>query len=179
MTVRLVLDSFTDLLGDFDQVQGLLKSQINSVPILDLSTGQIVDPAYHKTAPDHILIQGTLKSNAVASIAFRKAKSAADKTGLRWYITGTEGEIVITTEEGNWQFGSPSERLIKLKLNSEAKAEEIEFGTELAAKVAFPGTNSAILYESFSQGKEVPTFESALKTHRLLERIASSAGWEY
>lgn len=177
----LVLDSFTYLLGDFSQVQGLLKSQFTTVPLIDLSTGQIVEPAYPKTAPDHISIQGTLESNAVASIAFRKAKSAADKTGLRWYITGTEGEIVITTEEGDWQFGHASERSIKLKLSGEAEAQEVEFDTDSAsssAKVAFPGTNTARLYESFSQGAEVPTFESALKTHRLLERIAKSAGWE-
>ncbi|KAF4629044.1 hypothetical protein G7Y89_g9105 [Cudoniella acicularis] len=176
------LDSFTYLLGDFTQVQGLLKSQINTIPIIDPSNGQVVNPAYHKTAPDSIFVQGTLENDALASIVFRKARSAADNVGFRWYITGTEGEIVITTEEGVWQHGISSKRSIKLKIGKEGETEQIDFSTgdiSRASKVPSPGTNTARQYESFAKPDgEVVTFESALKTHRLLEKIAKSAGWE-
>lgn len=141
----------------------------------------MVNPAYPKTAPDHVFIQGTLENDAIASITFRKAKSAADNVGFRWYITGTKGEIVITTEEGVWQGGKPSERSIKLKIGKEGEAEEIDFMIDdisPAGKVPFPGTNTARIYENFAKDEEVVTFEDALKVHHLLERIAKSAGWE-
>jgi hypothetical protein len=41
-----------------------------------------------------------LENEAMASITFRKPKSAPSKEGFRWFITGTEGEIIVTTEEG-------------------------------------------------------------------------------
>ncbi|KAI0132467.1 hypothetical protein BJ170DRAFT_249111 [Xylariales sp. AK1849] len=180
------LDTFTNVLGDFVDVQGLLKSQYTAIPIIDLSTGQVVDPAYPKTAPDHIFVQGTLVDDVVASIAFRKAKSAADNTGFRWIITGTEGEIALTVPEGQWQWRDKATLggwSLKLKVGKAAETEEIDAATlvdtSAAAKVESPGTNTARIYQSFANGGGLEaTFESALKTHRLLERIAKSAGWE-
>ncbi|RDL34477.1 Uncharacterized protein BP5553_07605 [Venustampulla echinocandica] len=176
------LDSFTYLLGDFASVHGLLASQYPTVIIIDPATGQIVNPAYPKTAPEHIFITGTLESSAVASLAFRKPKSAADRVGFRWYITGTEGEIAITTEEGSWQGGGIREkRKISLKVGK-ADSVDVGFGkddTTLAEKVAFPATNTARQYEAFAaRDGEVITFEDALRNHRLLQRIANSSGWE-
>lgn len=141
-----------------------------------------MNPGYPKTAPEHVFLQGTLENDAIASITFRKAKSAADEVGFRWYITGSEGEIVITTEEGSWQMGDPNKRSIKLKIGKN-DAEEVDFTTgenSPASKVAFPATNTARQYEDFANGSdEVVTFESALRTHRLLDRIVKSAGWEW
>ncbi|PQE17509.1 oxidoreductase family protein [Rutstroemia sp. NJR-2017a BBW] len=176
------LDSFTYLLGDFASVLGLLACQYPSVTIIDPTTGQIVNPAYPKTAPDHVCITGTLQSSAVASLTFRKTPSAADSVGFRWYITGAEGEITITTEEGNWQGGGIREkRKISLKVGKEDSID-VEFGKDdntLAEKVAFPATNTARQYEAFAAGDgEVVTFEDGLRNHRLLQRISNSSGWE-
>ncbi len=179
--VYLVLDSFTYLLGDFAEVQGLLKSEHANVPIIDPTNGQVVNPAYPKTVPDHIIVQGILENGAIASIALRTTSSPADAIGFRWYITGTEGEILVTTGEEAWTSSVSSRRSIKLTTSKGAKVEDIDFTpseTSRADTVAPPGTNTARQYESFARGDEVVTFEAALKTHRLLERIAKSAGWE-
>lgn len=169
-------------MGDFVQIQSLLKSHYSTVPIIDPSNGQVVNPAYPKTAPDHIFIQGTLENDAVASITFRKAKSAVDKVGFRWYITGTGGEIVITKDEKPQQHGLSPKQSIKLKIGKEGEAEVVDFTADdtcRAAKVPYPGTNTARVYESFARTDgEVLSLESALKTQHLLERIAKSAGWE-
>ena len=138
--------------------------------------------AYLKTAPEHVFITGTLESSAVASLAFRKPKSAADDFGFRWYITGTEGDIAITTEEGSWQGGGVRDkRKVSLKVGK-SESVDVEFGKEditLAGKVAFPATNTARQYEGFTtKDGEVVTFEDGLRNHRLLQRIANSAGWE-
>ena len=160
--------------------------QVNSVPIIDTSTGAVVNEGYPKTAPDHIAVMGTLLQNdAPVSITVRmsKSKSCADKNGFRWYITGTEGEILVSTEEGGWQGGDHSQRSIKVVTGKDKEAELIDYTSgddSLAAKVPLPGTNTARQYASFAKkDAEVVTFESALKTHQLLRRIAEAAGWQY
>lgn len=170
------------MLGDFTQVHGLLKTQYPIIPVIDMSNGQVIDPAHPKTSPDHIFVHGTLVGGAVASLAFRKAKSPADNKALRWYITGTDGEIEITMPEAHWQFGIDERSSLKLKIGKTKEAESIAWmpsDPSPADKVMSPGTNTARLYERFAKGDGVgATFESALKTHKLLERIAKSAGWE-
>ncbi|KAI1874850.1 uncharacterized protein JN550_002279 [Neoarthrinium moseri] len=178
------LDTFTYVLGDFADVHGLLKAQYKTTSVVDLSNGQIVDPAYPKTSPDHIFVQGTLESDAVASIAFRKAHSAADSTGFRWIITGTDGELVVTAPEGHFQFTSEQWSLkLKTGRGQAVEYEEIPLtglDKSPASKVQFPGTNIARVYQSFANGDGLEaSFESATKTHRLLGRIAKSAGWEF
>ena len=55
-----------------------------------------------KDAPDEIFVQGKLNSGAVVSANFRRIPfglRTVDNNGLRWVITGTEGEIELTTPE--------------------------------------------------------------------------------
>jgi len=150
--------------------------------IIDPATGQVVNPAHPKTAPDQVFITGTLQSSAVVSLAFRKAKSAADNVGFQWYITGTAGEVVITTEEGNWQGGGIRERrkiLLKVGKDDGIEVDFLSGDVGAATNVAFPATNTARQYEEFaSNNGEVVTFEDGLRNLQLLEKIANSAGWE-
>ena len=155
------------------------------MPIID-AAGNVVNDAHPKTAPDHVVVTGTLRQNdAPVSIAVRMSKSKAcvDKTGFRWYITGNEGEILVTTEEGGWQGGDHSQRSIRVATSKDKEAEVVDYVSgddSQAAKVPLPGTNTARQYASFAKkDAEVVTFESALMTHHLLQRIAKSAGWQY
>ncbi|KAI4593151.1 hypothetical protein KJ359_010075 [Pestalotiopsis sp. 9143b] len=180
-----VLDTFVHLLGDFENVQSLLKSQYTTVPIVDTSSGQVINPAYPKSSPDHIFVQGTLLNGAVASISLRKAKAAAEGIGFRWVITGTDGELVLTAPERHWQFGVHGKSegwSMKLKKGKESDCQDISLtglDTSPASLVEQPGTNTARLYQSFAHGQGLEAnFESATRTHRLLGRIAKSAGWE-
>ncbi|ETS73286.1 hypothetical protein PFICI_14891 [Pestalotiopsis fici W106-1] len=180
-----LLDTFVHVLGDFSDVQGLLKSQYTTVPVIDPSTGEVLDPAHAKSSPDHIFVQGILLNGAVSSLSLRKPKAAADEVGFRWIITGTDGELVLTAPERHWQFGlhgRSSDWSLRLKKGKETGFQEIDLkdlDTSPASMVEQPGTNTARLYQSFAEGQGLEaTFESATKTHRLLERIAKSAGWE-
>lgn len=142
-----------------------------------MKTGEMINPAHPKTAPDHILVQGVLESGAVASIDFRKAKKPVDGLGLRWLITGTGGEIEVTLPEDHLQFGH-KERAIRLRVKDE-DVQTINFANtepEHVQKIPYPGTNSARVYEAFPDATEgFADFEAALKTHKLLERIARDA----
>lgn len=176
---NLVLDSLTHVLGDFSEVQAILKLTFDSVSILD-DKGTLVDPAYPKTSPDQILVQGTLESGAVVSIAQRHSKADVDGASFRWIITGTEGEIEVIVRQSNWQFGDPK-RTLKMKVGTN-EAQHVDFlsNDELEGKVPAIAANIARQYRAFAKDdtEAVATFESALKTHRLLDRILKAAGWE-
>lgn len=167
------------MLGDFTEVQAILKSTFSSVPILD-TKGRVVNPAYPKTSPDQILVQGILESDAVASISLRHPKADVDGVSFRWIITGTEGEIEVIIPQSNWQFGNPK-RTLKLRIGTN-EAQNVEFlsNDDLEGKVPAVAANIARQYRAFAKGdtEVVATFESALKTHQLLDRILGAAGWE-
>ncbi|KAK3356623.1 putative oxidoreductase [Lasiosphaeria hispida] len=179
------LDSFVNILGDFDALQATLSTQWPTVPLLD-ATGQVVDPAMPRTVPDHIMVQGKLQSGAVASISFRHTKSSVDRTSLKWIISGTEGEIEISlpeefqSMEAQWQVASANLKL-RVRLGREDKVEDVDFASELddvAKELGPTAINTGLVYEAFANGNgEVyATFADALKTHRILDRIAKAAG---
>ncbi|KAI0905368.1 oxidoreductase [Ustulina deusta] len=173
------LDSFTHVLGDFAEVQAILKSTVSSMKILD-SKGVVVNPAYPKTSPDQAVVQGVLESGAVASISLRKPRAEIDGVSFRWIISGTEGEVEIIIPQSHWQFGG-SKRTLRLKIGDK-ETHDVDFlaGDEFESKVPAISANVARQYRAFARGnlETVATFESSLKTHRLLDRIIRAAGWE-
>lgn len=173
------------MLGDFTELQAILKKTITESAIFS-SEGVLVNPAYPKTSPDQVLVQGVLESNAVASIQVRKPKAEVDGVTFRWIISGTEGEIevLVPHEEwlrSHWQFGEPK-RTLRLRIgDSEAQNVDFLVGDEFEGKVPLHAANVARQYRAFAKGdtkEAVSTFESALRTHRLLDRIIKAAGWE-
>ena len=157
-------------------MRSVLKTQYPTIKLLDDATGEVIDPKYVKTAPDHILIQGILSSGAIASISYRTVTKAVDAIGVRWLITGTKGELEITTPEVAWQMGPPG-ATIKICNADDGSVEAVEFGgSGEASKVAFPGKNTAFSYEAFAKGDtgKYATFEDSLKTHHLLDSISKS-----
>ncbi|KAI0184396.1 putative oxidoreductase [Xylaria flabelliformis] len=178
------LDSFIHVLGDFTEVQAILKKTVNEVPIFN-PQGKLVNPGYLKTSPDQMLVQGVLESDAVASIQVRKPKIEADGVAFRWLISGTEGELeVIIPNTGfgsNWQFGD-TQRTLRLRVgNDEAQNVDFLANDEFEGKVPTSAANVARQYRAFAKGGEqeaVATFNSALRSHKLLDRIIKAAGWE-
>lgn len=177
------LDSFTNVLGDFSSVNSsTLRTDYPTATVVD-PTGKVVHENYPKTSPDSIQLQGTLKNGASASIVYYNAPGKAiDDTGIRWLITGTEGQIEVTTPEMQWQIGPPGTKL-RARLGRDAEVEVVDFenvGEDSAVKDApFPGPNTARLYEAFVEGRkeDYADFESAVKTHELLDLIQKEAGW--
>ena len=172
-----VLDTYTYVLGDFAQVQSTLRTQYPTIKLLDDATRAVIDPEYRKTAPDHILVQGILKSGAMASLNYRSVSKAVDEVGVRWLITGTKGEIEVITPEIAWQMGPPGTTL-RLRNAEDGTTEDVDFvSSGSRSTVPFPGTNTALAYQEFERGARgmVPDFESAVKTHRLLDTIFASS----
>ncbi|KAH8897424.1 putative oxidoreductase [Thozetella sp. PMI_491] len=175
------IDSFIDVLGDFSDLSAILKSEFPLVPVFD-GTGKMTNPGYRKTSPEQILVQGQLESGTVASIAFRKPKASIDGISWRWIITGTDGEIELTMPDSQWQFGHPETKLT-LKVGR-SDTVEVDFGhVKLdwaeGKELQLQALNVSGLYDAFAKGDETrfATFQSALKTHRLLEKIVKAANY--
>ncbi|KAL7785812.1 hypothetical protein V8C37DRAFT_412797 [Trichoderma ceciliae] len=176
------LEGFLYVLGDFATLKSSFSRQYPLMKLVDMKTGQVVDPAYPKTAPDHMFVQGVLNNGAIASVNYHRTSQSTGKS-LRWVISGTEGEIEFTIEGGQVQMGS-NMREIRIKTaRDENEGRVVEWGAGIPAHVEgvqFPGQNTAHLFEAFAQGnKDVPDFEDALRLHKLLDRIAKDADPEY
>ena len=94
-----VVDSFTHVLGGFSSFNSILKADEAEVNIVSPNGSHY---RVRKTAPNEIFLQGILQSGAVVSVNFRNVpfgNKTIDDKGVRWTITGTEGEIEITTPE--------------------------------------------------------------------------------
>ncbi|KUJ24334.1 putative oxidoreductase [Mollisia scopiformis] len=176
------LDTFTHVLGDFASLTSSMRCDYPSIDIVD-SAGTVVQKGYQKTSPDHVQVSGKLVSGANASIVFYTAPGeAVDGVGVRWVITGTEGQMEIITQERQWQMGAPGTKL-RARLGRGAGIVEVNFEDVEEEKevreAAFPGTNTARLYDAFAEEKRdvYADFESAVKTHALLEWIKREAGW--
>lgn len=174
-----VLDSFIHVLGEFVEPHSILKTFQTKIPIRG-ADGQIKVQEHPKNTPDHILVQGILKqSGAVASICYRSVPSTADGVGLRWLITGTKGEIEVTLPEAQWQMSDPRRKL-HLKIGKN-EAIDVQFQNH-EDKTGFErlGINVAGLYEAFLRDDQshYATFDSALKTHELLDEILEKSAFK-
>ncbi|RDW91640.1 hypothetical protein BP5796_02805 [Coleophoma crateriformis] len=152
-----VYESFLHIFGEFSTFSSILENKYNTVALVDMNTGQVVDPAYPRTSPDQVLLQGILKSGAVDSVSARMSNiMTVDSIGYRWILTGTEGEIEVIAPYAQWQ-GSPAGKKIKV----------------------FPdfGKNVAAVYRAFAEGRkeDYADFAEAMVLHRLLDNYAAAA----
>jgi hypothetical protein len=171
-------------LGSFEKLSSVLKTEYKTSAIVNIKTGQVETPDYPKSSPDHIFVQGTLSSGALASISYFAAPTPTiDPVGVRWIISGSKGQIEVVTPPGQWQMDAPGTTL-KVKVGEE-QVQVLTFEKNDAEKLKdIPNIakNTARLYDAFAssskKGKEtVPTFEEAVKTHELLDWIRKEAGY--
>lgn len=175
-----VLGGFSSVVGDFADLQSVYKTQAKTTTLLD-STYQPYKPNYPVTAPDHMLIQGVLKSGAVASINIRTNTAPVDGVGFRWIISGTKGEIEVATKPGFFQGGLPG-TVIYLKKRGEDAAQTIEWADSEpthVAKIEGSAQSIARTYAAFAEGRtaDYGTLESGLAVHRAMERATKDALW--
>lgn len=144
--------------------------------------GSLTEPL-KKNTPDHVLVQGRLKSGTVASIAYRWCylQEAVGNVGIRWIISGTEGELEITADQGQWQMNSP-DRKLKLKLRGKPE-EDVDFSVadaEFVRNMGSFGQNSGRILNAFAHGDQAvyADFSSAVQTHKLLDEILKKSGHE-
>lgn len=163
-------------MGDIPDPQAILKTQFPTVKLVN-SKGEVTNSEYPKTSPDHIFVQGITEQGIVSSIALHRSKGPVDDTDMRWIISGTEGEIAVTGPD-LWQISDQGFKL-QVRIGGEAAefADIDALRPEAAAKVGGVGANVASMYDAFAKGDKssYATFESAAKTHRLLDRIRKAA----
>ncbi|KAM0457446.1 hypothetical protein ACHAO4_003246 [Trichoderma viride] len=173
------LSGFTYVLGDLATLKSTFAVQNPVVKLISGKTGEVVNPEKRRTAPDHILVQGALESGAMVSISTRTPPQPIDGHSLRWLITGSEGELELTTSGRGYQVGSNPRTLRLVTKDGETRTIDWEQDEPSHIKdVAPPGVNTARLFEAYALNKDCYSdFEKAVKLHRLLDRIAKDAGY--
>jgi predicted dehydrogenase len=176
---HLVVAAFTKVLGPFENLTSYVRTQFPTANIVD-ATGKVVQENFKKETPDHILVEGTLASGALASLQFRAATKTIDGHGITWTIAGSKGEIEIRGEQpGVWQMQSaPTLKLLK---DSESEVEVVDYKIvaepSIFGSIPGPALNVGRVYEAFAtrDTQSYATFENALALHYLLENIIQTS----
>ena len=160
-----------DVLGGFADLKATFSSNFTSVKIAD--TGDVRP----KSAPDQIMIQGTLTSGAAVSVHYRGGVSRG--TNLLWEINGTEGDIQVTAGLGHAQMvqltvrGARGDETVMTDLMPDAHVYE---GRPEAAAARNVAGIYQRLYQDVRQGTHTaPSFADAVALHELLDRIERAA----
>ncbi|TKW56578.1 Galactose/lactose metabolism regulatory protein GAL80 [Colletotrichum tanaceti] len=151
----LILDFCTHVLGDFDlgTLSSVLKIDLAQGPLHN-TDGKVVDPAYPKSAPDHVLVQGKLNGGATASLNFRTTSGTVGNVGGRWIISGTKGEIEVSWDNMMmWQTPHPSKTLkVKLFTGEERDVELTRPDIPAVANVSDLALSTALILDAFAKG---------------------------
>ncbi len=167
------VDALTMVLGDFVDVQA--RTAIRRPVSLDAQTSV----EYIRTAPDQLVVNGSLVGGAVAAIHYRGGLSHG--TNFHWEINGTEGDLVVTGPNGHLQlapvqvFGAQAGSSGLEHLPTPSRYHAV---SGVAAN--HPACAVAHAYESLrtdlATGTHVtPDFDHAVTIHRLLATIEASA----
>ncbi|NTX53140.1 Gfo/Idh/MocA family protein [Myxococcus sp. CA039A] len=159
------LDTVLAAVGDFQSVAALVTRQFEHTTLAE--TGEVIPV----TAPDQVLITGTLKSGAVLSAHVEAGKRNGG--GIGCTITGTEGDLYLSQDltvsgaRGDNQplqlLPTPEKYLLSAKGALTDDAHQTAQLYAAFAKDVAEGTSLA------------PDFQHALKLHRLLNTFAESS----
>ena len=169
------VDAMCMCLGEFREVSAVVSTQVRQWHETD--TGRMVDV----TAPDNILVSGTLSNGAVASAHVSSVPSHG--TGYRLQVYGREGTLVLTSQQsasiggvrlqGGKGDGSALEE-IPIPPHHTWVPESVPQG---------PPLNIAQLWGRFAKAirsgeRAEPDFDTAVTRHELLDAIqrASDTG---
>lgn len=165
------LAAMRDVLGDFGPLNAQFVSRYPSVKVTDK------DEVRSKTAPDQIMVHGTMVRGAALSVHYRGGVSRG--TNLLWEINGTEGDIQVTGGLGHAQ-------MIQLNIAG-ARGEQKELQPLMPESSAYAGLSEAAitrnvagiyarLYNDVVNGTQTaPTFRSAVELHEVIDSIERSA----
>lgn len=165
------LAGLTRALGGFETLQSSMTSNYPTVKLRD--TGEVKP----KTSEDQIMVIGTLKSGAAASVHYRGGVTRA--TNLLWEINGTEGDIQVTGLVGHGQ-------LTQLTIRG-AHGDEKELQTLTPPADWYKGLpdspvvrNVLEIYKKIATDirnntRTAPTFQDAVVLHELLDSIERGA----
>lgn len=162
------LDALCYALGDFAELSATTATQMEAIKISD--TGGET----RRTTPDQVAVTGRLANGAVA--AFHMQGGPARGAGLRWEISGTEGDLVVSAPSGTTGIQmTASLALHQIMPDGEPRPltpppELIRVETPVG--MAF---NVAQMYARYRDGLPLPDFAEAVRRHRLLDAITRAA----
>jgi predicted dehydrogenase len=158
------------VLGEFASVQSLLANQRPQVKILK-ADGSVLEESAKKTAPDHIMLQGTLTSGAIFSATVRGGSPFKDTPGLVWSIYGEKGEIRILGPSAFIELAGTSS--IELYDFDKDVVEQIEFKKGTFDEFGPLSRNVARVYEAIAARDKslLCDFEGAVKRHEFIEEV--------
>ncbi|KAF7586732.1 transcription regulator gal80 [Aspergillus hancockii] len=165
-----LLDTVQEVLGEFSSFQSLISNQRPVVAIVQ-TDGSVIRENVKKTTPDHIMIQGKLKSGAVLSAAIRGGAPFKGSPGLEWRIYGEKGEVRIAGPNGYIEiFGTTRFELHEFNRD---KVDTIELKKGTFAEMDPINRNVARVYEAIAAGDEsvLCDFEEAVKRHEFIDEI--------
>jgi predicted dehydrogenase len=166
------LAALTSVLGDVAAVSAVLATRRTSAFVEN--TGEMLPVS----APDEVLVSGLMASGAPLSIHYRGGASR-DEQGFLWEIHGTRGDIRVTGPSGQTQ-------MVQLSLSGSREQEKVfaplnvpesdhlwtlrEVGPRNVARVY------ACMASDLRNGSRLaPSFDDALKIHRIIAAIEKSA----
>lgn len=168
-----MIDLFTWVLGDFSRLHASLATGYRSVDLID------GDGVVEATAPDQVVVGGTLDSGAVVALQYRGGD--APVRGFRWEINGREGDLIVEGDTGHLQYGH-------VRIQGRRGGEPLG-PLPVPAAYRLVGTDPSsysdavahayrAVHEDLATGSSTaPTFADAVQTHRLLDRIECAADW--
>lgn len=122
-----------------------------------------------------------MTAGALASIAYRPNKKASDpakpnledESYFRWIITGSDGEIEMTTPDVGYQMAGSTSKLYITKDNVKARVDVPRDFEELS----FLAENHAAHYAAFavSDNSRYADFEEAAKFAQIMEELRGIA----
>ena len=169
------IDAFAYCLSPLAEISAL-ESRFYEQTLL-IETGQMVP----KLANDQLLVQGRLRSGAVAALHYRGGMSKA--SNLHWEINGTDGDLVVSGPLGHLQ-------LAPLTLRGARGQEQALADLELPASYVNPaipqgmGWNVGHLYAAIAPGLRdasaalpawVADFDAAIGVHKVIEGVERAA----
>jgi predicted dehydrogenase len=172
VAVAHAIDAVAAVLGEFAELSATTAVRQRRVQVDD---GSVLTA----TSPDQAAIQGTLQSGAVASIVFRGGTSRA--TNLRWDITGSHGDLVVTSSFGNIQV---ADLAVEGGRGAEPSVRPLmippAYFDRAPAAPAGHAANVTYLYSQFASDlrngtQRAPDFARAVRLHGLLDAIQISA----
>lgn len=100
----------------------------------------------------------------------------SEDVGLRWIITGDDGEAEVVLGPGSFQIASSTESL-KVRAGKDSEVETTilnnDIDNDVVKNVGPQGKNIARAYEAFAnkEHRDYVTFEDGLRLHNLLDMI--------
>ncbi|KIW99303.1 uncharacterized protein Z519_00966 [Cladophialophora bantiana CBS 173.52] len=179
-----MIDTLTAALGEIETHNILLRNKRPALALTD-NAFNVIESSVPNSAPDHVLVHGTLIGDVPFNFQVRGGPQFKDTPAFDWRIYCTRGEIRVSGNEMLWMSGAIKVQVHDFVTN---KVEDVDLGQVLEENVKddvayklelkAPADNVARLYEAFAKGKteKYLDFAQSLKWARFIQEAYTANG---